>query len=912
MRTSTTTRLVRTVALAAALAAAALAQGGSDAAAVPGSAGLDTSLPPTDSATSLRGRGDFSDLEITLNQTSNLGNQAISVTWTGGTPTQRRSNATFGEHFLQIMQCWGEDDGTTPDNPGPPPEQCAFGASDAVYGGRNSTLFYGGGYVDDRIIARGDFERFDPDDGPVDPTTNWQWRPFRAVDGEVISTHIDASFSPAVGGGQYWLNPYFNAITTNEIAGARTLGSGTGQELFEVVTGLEDSRLGCGQKVLDVGGDPREPQCWLVVVPRGAAADENAGTIDDPSFAGNDAVVTSPLSDEAWRNRIAFPLDFNPLDSPCDLADDQRRIVGSELLVRALGSWQPTLCAIPGLTPYSFAIVSDDSARLQLSSGAPGGPGMAVVSRPLDPSFVSGDDTVVYAPLSVSAIVVGFNIERKPDVQTLTPESEAISGVRVAELNLTPRLVAKLLTQSYKGQAAIGNVAREDPWVQENPSNLDADPDFLRFNPEFELLQENSQKNMGGLVLTAGTSDAARQVWEWILADEEAARWLAGEADEWGMNVNPVYATTAALNPTGMAFGEPVPHSFPKADPYCYQAPDGGATGRVVAPPLCGTDWLPYALGLRDAAQRGRAANDGAKTIPDPFADVTEKFYRSDGPQLLGSRALLTMVDSPSAHQYGLQLARLSRAGDNGADRTFVAPDQGSMLAAVRSMAPADEPQVLEPDPDGDGEGYPLTTLTYGVVRPVGLDERSRAEYAAFLEYAAGDGQVPGEEIGQLPPGYAVLPEELQKQSLDAAATIIDPDVPGQEPAAPTTTVPQAAPTPPLDPSSAVNLTPAGGTMGGTMGGTGLSPVEPPAFDPQAPAPQPPVVADRSPDEVALDASPSGAVTPASEVGFQRWAVPLLVGSVLLSALFALEITKRPRRALPAALPSSETSGGPA
>jgi hypothetical protein len=90
-------------------------------------------LALTDSQVTVSGRGEFDDLRVTVNQTEDLVNQAISVTWTGGTPT--RTGATpFDGHYLQLMQCWGDDDGTHPDNPGPPPEQCVQGATDAVYG----------------------------------------------------------------------------------------------------------------------------------------------------------------------------------------------------------------------------------------------------------------------------------------------------------------------------------------------------------------------------------------------------------------------------------------------------------------------------------------------------------------------------------------------------------------------------------------------------------------------------------------------------------------------------------------------------------------------------------------------------------------------------------------------------------
>ena len=250
------------------------------------------------------------------------------------------------------------------------------------------------------------------------------------------------------------MNPYFNAITTNEISGGRTGPNGTGAELFEVNTGLESTGLGCGQAVQTVaGGLPKVPRCWLVIVPRGSPADENVGTPSEDQ-AERFGVLTSPLSPRAWQHRIAIPIEFNPVGTSCSLAADQRQLVGTELATPAVTSWQQKLCSTSGLSPYAYGNVSDSTARRQLLSGAAGAPGLIVVSRPLDRSSLDAADPVVYAPLSLSAIVIGFNVERNPNLAAGS-EEEALRGVRVADLNLTPRLVAKLLTQSYRSQTTI-------------------------------------------------------------------------------------------------------------------------------------------------------------------------------------------------------------------------------------------------------------------------------------------------------------------------------------------------------------------------------------------------------------------------------------------------------------------------
>ena len=72
------------------------------------------------------------------------------------------------------------------------------------------------------------------------------------------------------------------------------------------------------------------------------------------------------------------------------------------------------------------------------------------------------------------------------------------------------------------------------------------------------------------------------------------------------MNGQPGLRHDAAANPTGVAFGDPVPETFPKADPYCYQGAATGSERSIVPPPLCGTDWMPYSRNFNET-RRWRA-----------------------------------------------------------------------------------------------------------------------------------------------------------------------------------------------------------------------------------------------------------------------------------------------------------------
>ena len=880
---------------------------------IAGSQGTDTSLPLTDSPVTVSGRGDFEALEITINQTKDLTNQAVSITWRGALPT-RAGAGRFSAHYLQVMQCWGDDDGTNTANPGPPPEQCVQGAVAGRFGGLPGSL-YPVGFGLSRVISRSNWDNFNPSVGFLDAASTNVWRPFRAVDGTVINSHTDPSFNPSVSPGNFWQNPYFDIVTTNEIAGGVTRANGSGAELFQVLNGVQSTGLGCGQRVQLVNGSPQIPKCWLVIVPRGEPAVENADTpfADEADQIG---VATSPVAPSAWANRIAVPLEFTPVDSPCRLGDNERQISGNEMFQSAVASWQPALCGGGRLPPFSYAAIGDPGARRQITSPTVGSPGLVAVSQPIPASQASDRNPVVYAPLTASGVAIGFNIERVPKPTSPTA-AQLLSGVRVADLNLTPRLVAKLLTQSYSLSVRILEKPDYD-WVDQNPSHMGLDPDFVQFNPEFSMLG-NGDRNFSSLTFPTGNSDAAKQLWEWVLSDPEARAWLDGQPDKWGMRVNPVYSTIAANNSSGFPFAATEPLSFPKADPYCYRSGPIGAARTVIPPPLCGTDWLPYARSFEEAATMTRAAYDRARVVLNTSApDVTRAWSRSE-PQFLGFRTFLSVTDTSSAARYGLQTARLSRAGDNRDDRTFVGPTTQGLSAGVESMKPREIAAVREPAVLAQPvEAYPLTPLTYAAVAPLALDTATRTDYANFVRYAATDGQVPGTKLGNLPVGYLPLPDSLTAQALTTADAIValqPTPAPAATPAAPTpapatlvpipTQVPASEETPSVStPQQPTAGTPSASTPGRraetTSSAAATAPLQAEGTVPESTVAETPpeeaITEDKQPDQIS---TPAAVATPGEELGAIRYAVPVTSGVALVAALAALELTKRPRRMRP-------------
>jgi hypothetical protein len=686
-----------------------------DAAVDPGAAQAAACPEVTASAATMRGTGPFAELEVTVGQTASLLNQVVTICWQHGTPTDPVANAgRFQRNFLQIMQCWGDDADS------PRREQCQ-------YGGLSPDTARGGVYVNGRQVVAANL--VDPDETyQPKPGGDRAWVPFESVTNVTL---VDGK-----------VNELFDANTTNQVTFGRTRVDGGGLEYFEIQTGREAPGLGCGE-ALRGGGGLTGRSCWLVIVPR---SDQE---VDGSVVSGQGTLTTdrtsylqsSPLSMANWKHRIVFPLSFQPQGTLCSIGAAERPTLGNEMITEAITRWQPGLCATTG-TVYSFGQVSDDLARVDMQDKDPA---LAFVTRPLPPDATAGKGPPVYAPAALSGLAIAFNV----DSQSLDDAPEAVrmrNGQRIPELNLTPRVVAKLLTQSYRA-------ATNDPaTIPDNPLFMDKDPDFLADNPAFQNLTLNF--GIKNVLSPLGSADAYAQLWEWIAGDAEARDFLDGEPDPWGAVVNPNYQDLATPRP-----------DLPKSDLACQTFPDDGS-GLPPPGPLCPADNFPSTNDMHEAVRATSRGDWLVKAEWDPGADPPA--YKKSGLQASGVRALLALSDTATAARFSLPTARLRNAAGK-----FVAPTAPSLLAGVAAAKPSSVPGIVEPNPRAPGaDVYPLTAVTHAAAVPGAWKPDGRRDYAALLRYVAGPGQRPGLAPGSLPPGYVPLPSSLLTQLRDAATAI--------------------------------------------------------------------------------------------------------------------------------------------
>jgi hypothetical protein len=722
--------------------------------------------------------GGFKNISVTVSQTAGISDQAIQVAVTGFAGTQSKTvNGTWSsaQNYFQAMQCWGTD-----------PLAADF----------NQTCEWGGRYVNNNGLGNSVYLDNIPRVALKDiqaGVTGAVDVPFTTFGGTVVTGR--QVIAPGSTEPSYPLLDYFGPATTNEIQTARINSDGSGSFNFETQSSEEAPQLGCGNGT--------HLRCWLVLVPRGTVYgghDNSCSDITDDSnnpysFGRPDSIQAgSPVNPgcDYWSNRINVPLDFNPTGNTCDKGNSERRLIGSQLLVGAMASWQPQLCADLKST-FSFAANPDSVARQQLLDQQAG---LAFTSFPIVDSELDSDvgkaelktTQLSYAPIAITSADVAF-------------QAEGPDG-RIDKLRLSPRLLAKLLTQSYK--FTLPSSSSDEPGqdganlgpVNQRYFYLNQDPDFRALNSNWAQFTSNPAIVLPG---PAG-ADAIRQVWKWILADKEAAAWLSGEPDTWGMTINPYYlpkgnaaakvptftedgkaALDANLNPvyrqvglsnvdgTPFALSTTVQDSFLKSDES--QVPlkltnESYRFGSIQA--------SPYSDNFLSAARTAFRADPGSKTVWDPTAINSSGVagdWVSSGAQIPGQRFMIAITDAPSVERYALTSAALRL--DNSTDQ-FVTPTTETLTSALDSaLTTTSVAAVKQVEPSKvSGGGYPLTTVVYGVVNLSSSDAAALNDFSRFISQVTTKGQVPGTQLGQLPPGYAPLPSALAGQAQASAAAI--------------------------------------------------------------------------------------------------------------------------------------------
>jgi hypothetical protein len=250
----------------------------------------------------------------------------------------------------------------------------------------------------------------------------------------------------------------------------------------------------------------------------------------------------------------------------------------------------------------------------------------------------------------------------------------------------------------------------------------------------------------------------------YINADPEARAWLNGAPDPWGMVVNPNYK--------GIAL--PV-ESWPLLDSFIANFGHEGTNDCIDDDPV---PYLPLVASptstLVAIAQAIQYASPLSQTVCVLGGGTTSQGNKltTSGRQSPGFRFMIGLTSLGDAEYYRLDTAQLQTyqvAPDpvarftSSVGRVFVAPTNTSMLAAARLAAPNETTgtwpipyQALRNDP-ADANAYPGTMFVYAAVPTAALPTEDASDLATWMRFAVTQGQTPGFDNGDLPPGYAPM-----------------------------------------------------------------------------------------------------------------------------------------------------------
>ncbi len=574
---------------------------------------------------------------VRADHTENLrGRQRVLVSWKGAQPSGGRASNPYGENGLQqeypvvVMQCRGTDDPTLPADQQLQPSTCwtaSVAQRSQLVRSTSEATWTHDAYADASRQGARVGHRPVPDRGvpqrrhravlhPPDAVPGRQRHPVRR-----LRRRLDAAR-----GGRRRRVPGGRDRGVHR-RGRRRIGAvRAAQRRRERVARLQ--QLG---GVLDRGHPDRRPQLRPAGRAGRPSADRSCRKLG--RFAPGSSNFTNEGIDQAvgpalwwsesnWRNRFTIPITFGLPPDACDVLDSRAPtgFYGSELLAQAALQWSPAYCLDAKRFKFQLNQMSDAAGFNLMESGE--GPAAVVSSKHTN----TGTDPVGYAPTAVTGFAVGYIIDRPDNAGEFT------------SLRLNARLIAKLLSQSYLGS----DLGRGHPGMADNPLSIVTDPEFVKLNPD---LTRVSQEAAATVLSLSNASDVIEQLTEYIAADADAAAFMAGKPDPYGMVVNPAYRDLT------------LPRAeWPLLDTY---VPETQNSCRQANPSVYFTPLAAPVTTMRKISEALLDAWPNVQTRCDfDLSTQQYKIGRIDR-QSFGSRFMLGIVSLGDAARYGLRPAAL-------------------------------------------------------------------------------------------------------------------------------------------------------------------------------------------------------------------------------------------------------------
>jgi hypothetical protein len=457
---------------------------------------------------------------------------------------------------------------------------------------------------------------------------------------------------------------------------------------------------------------------------------------------------------------VVTEIHFAPSYNDCPVVGTPDLVTAGEVSAsRVIQAWAARRCT--GTDPLAIGY-TEQSSELGRSEFQAGQLDMGITSLPFSAAELAAEHVrpYTYAPLDATATVVAFSI----------PNGVA-GGPQIQSVNLTPRLLARLITDTDPSSGSVS-------------TNIFQDPEYLKLNP-LPAGSSYPQFNSEGVLVRGDRNADATLVTGWIASNPAAQQFLAG-TDQ--------YCTTdrICVNPAWKNIQYPT-DKFEVLSTVSDLAPVGEA-------------------GLLPSYAFYRLTNYGNATSPKPNS--------------IADQGVFSIMDLASARAYHLGIATLCRTDDLstciGPDGpASPAPSPGSnagLLAGYQAMTTNADGITQVPNFAATSPAYPWVKYDYAVVPTRDLSPTAVQKAKDFLTYAADPNG--GQSTAALPSGYLPLSGPVAAETLAAANLIQSPTPPTTTTTTTTTTpttIPIAAPLPPAPPAAttpAVTTPPATSVAG--------------------------------------------------------------------------------------------------
>ena len=548
---------------------------------------------------------------------------------------------------------------------------------------------------------------------------------------------------------------------------------GTGYTDIQVQTRIQNNTLGCDNSepcsiaVLPQWGGNTYAQ----------PTDCEDHSLDLPDNGGYASTQYGDYTSCMWNDRIVVPLSFAPTSQQlCASNDYAFSAQGSPMLERVMGQWEPGWCtAAQGKVDFNYdSGVNEEEARtgfLDGGSSLSSSTDVALVTDPANSGQTSGSSRqFTYAPLATTSITVAYYVDNQVT-------QEPITDLKL-DARLVAKLLTESYSLQF-GQCAAGQSKQSDlcdPQVAGNPVSIFADPEFYQLNPEYSeadfQTETNGLDNTGDFlpIVLAGNSDMTYELTRWVEADPDARAFLEGQPDPWGMHVNSYYEQGKSQTYPLNEFQVLDPGYTPKSsvlgstdDPFL-------ATMQVAWNPVTGLDNVASALAgwtpSGDQFYPSCSNNAYAWTQCKGNGNVINA---KDPADQFPQRALFAVLDSGTASAYRFPTAQLVNPAGNAQ-----APTIDSMTAAVDAMKKNPDGITQYQDfSSTSADAYPLTEVQYAMVPTCGLSSAKATAISTFLLDVA-NSQNYGVGLSQIPSfgGYLALDDAQRAQDTAAAQAV--------------------------------------------------------------------------------------------------------------------------------------------